>query len=107
MRRLVALFLGLCLAAVAPPSRADLVIDSGDGSMQLRLLDTVCAHAATLALIKPEHRPNFRDARITDRTGAIKHYGCWIEPEAGVAFILFEDGSSTDFKLSKFRDPVV
>lgn len=90
-----------------PPSRADLVINNVDGTVQLRLLDSACTHAATLALIKRENRAEFKNARITDRMGTIAHYGCWTETPDGMAFVVFEDGSSTDLKLSKFKDPVI
>lgn len=107
MRRAIALFLGLCLAAVAPPSRADLVLLNGDGTQELRLYDSKCSHSGTLAFIGAEHRPTFKNARVLDRKGSLIGYGCWLEAEPGVAFVWFEDGQSTSFPLAKFKDPVV
>lgn len=107
MRRIVALVIGLCLAAVAPPSRAELVLHSDDGSQELRLYESRCSHARTLAFIGPDHRATFKNARILDRKGAIAAYACWIEAEPGVVFLWFEDGQSTHFELSKFKDPVI
>jgi hypothetical protein len=107
MRRIVVLFIGLCLAAVAPPSRADLVLHNNDGSQELRLYESRCTHARTLAYIGPDHRTTFKNARILDRKGFIEAYACWIEAEPGIAFVWFEDGQSTHFDLSKFKDPVI
>jgi hypothetical protein len=106
MRRAIALLLGLCLAAVTPPSRADLVMSNGDGTRELRLYESICSHAGTLTHIPAEFRTRFQNARILDRRGTIEAYGCWAEVEETV-LIVFEDGSRTDFKLSKFKDPVI
>jgi hypothetical protein len=107
MRRLFALFLGLCLAAVASPARAELLLLSGDGSQELRLYESKCTHAGTLAHIGPDHRANFKNARVLDPKATIIAFGCWIEAEPGVAFVWFENGQSTHFPLAKFKDPTV
>lgn len=112
MRAIALLILGLVLFAM--PARADLVMASGDGVHELRLYESACTHGGTMGHIKarfdkaqPEHLAKFRNARILDKRGTIVSYGCWVESDDGAAFVLFEDGSSTEFELSKFSDPTI
>lgn len=114
MHRAATLIIGLCLAAVAPPSRAELVMANSDGTRELRLYESACTHGGTIGHIKakfpaalPEHIAKFKNARIMDRRGTIESYGCWLESDDGRAFVLFEDGSNTEFEMSKFKDPVI
>lgn len=106
MHRAATLIIGLCLAAVAPTSRADLVLSNDDGSKELRLYESLCTHAGTLGHIPVEFRARFQNARILDRKGTIEAYGCWAEQDENV-LIVFEDGTRTDFRLSKFKDPTI
>jgi hypothetical protein len=91
-------------ALVSWAARADLMVKSQESGIELRLLDAPCTHAQTLAGIKEEWRPKFRNARIMDGRGTILHYGCWVEHDAEIAFIMFDDGSSTGMSLASFRD---
>jgi hypothetical protein len=100
-------FLFALLLIASPAIAGDLVLKSADGSQELRLYESKCSHAGTLAHLKPEHHDKFRNARILDRKGNIENYGCWVEAAPDTAFIIFEDGSYTDFSLSKFKDPTV
>lgn len=114
MRRIVAFALGLLLAALTPPSWADLVMKSSDGAAELRLYESTCTHAGTIGHIKarfpaalPEHVAKFRNARILDKRGTIESYGCWLESDDGRMFVIFEDGTSTEQPTSRFSDPLI
>jgi hypothetical protein len=80
--RAFALALILLLTA-APAPAADLVMKNKANGAQLRLLDTPCSHGETLAVLKEEWRPKFKNARILDAKGFIQFYGCWIAARRG------------------------
>lgn len=94
-----------CTALVlASPAWADLVIRNKETGAELRLLETPCSHAGTLAVLKPEWRPKFKNLRLT--SGRDMHFGCWLE-QGEVAVLIFEDGSTGEAQLAAFRDPSI
>lgn len=99
----VAIVLMLCFPSEA---KADLVLHNDDKTQELRLYASLCTHAGTMAHIPAEFRARFQNARILDPKGTIQAYGCWAEQDEDV-LIVFEDGSRTDFRLSKLRESVI
>lgn len=95
MRALVLAALIAAPALAGPP----LVYRQGDNSLTLH--DSPCVHGGTLALLAPEWRPKFKKAHTVLKGKTI--YACWIE-EAGLAFVMYEDGDQIVYRLDLFRD---
>lgn len=93
-------------ACFALPAHSDLMIKSDDGSQELRLYESLCSHAGTLAHIPAEFRDRFKNARIMDPKGTIQHYGCHASNEE-LVLVVFEDGSRTILELSKFKETTI
>lgn len=91
---------------VAAICAASFAVSAGErvakaGRDEIRLFDSACIHAGTMALIKPEHLKRFKKA--TANIGGQYFYGCWADEE-GVAFILFEDGDQVVIPLAAFKE---
>jgi hypothetical protein len=104
MRRSI---LALILLLLACPALAgELMMKNAEG-LELRLYDAACSHGETLALLKPEWRPKFKNARIRNAKGHMVAYGCWIQDEEGVATVILSDGAMLELALSGFTDPTI
>ena len=100
------LALSLILAA-SPALAGDLVLKNKQTGAQLRLMDTTCSHAETMAHLKEEWRPKFKNARMLDAKGHIQFYGCWIQHDEDTAVIFLQDGGHIGLPLAAFSDPSV
>lgn len=95
----------LLLAAL--PVMGELVAKNKDTGGTLRLQDSACSHAETLAILREEWRPKFKNARILNSKGFIEFYGCWIEHDGDTAMVILQDGAALAIPLAAFKDPTV
>ncbi len=84
---------------VTLPSMSETLI-ARNGDNWLRLNDTPCTSAASLAQIKAEWQGRFRAAFA--RVGGADFAACWTELD-GVVFVLYEDSDRATFPLSAFK----
>jgi hypothetical protein len=103
MRPLVFLIL---LLVASSALAGELVMKNEANGATLRLADTPCSHGETLALLKEEGRPKFKNARIRDAKGFIQFYGCWLAAGDTVIVIL-QDGGAMKFQASAFSHPSI
>lgn len=101
---LVLAFLGM-LAWPAPAHAADLAVRDKDSGAELRIMESACSHAGTLALIPADLRPQFKNARVLVN-GMLKVYGCWSEVD-DVAVIIYENGFFDTVPMKAFTDPMI
>jgi hypothetical protein len=94
--RLLALTLALLTLPVAAGQR---VMLASDGDF-IRLHDSPCVHAGTLALIPEKMRPSFRKATL--RLTGVHAYGCWLDG-GEVVLVLIEDGRAAQFERDMRR----
>lgn len=102
MRTFVAAFVAalLCLPAFA----GELMMRNKENGAELRLYESQCSHAQTMALLNEEWRPKFKNARIRDPQGNIL-YACRLLVDEETVVLFVQDGSFTSLKLSDFSDP--
>ena len=93
----------LALAALAAGTTVNAVQVARSGNTELRLLDSQCAHAGTLAHLKPEWRAKFKDARLMVN-GNIAFFGCWILADEDTIYIQYEDGDAMEVPTKAFRE---
>lgn len=105
MKRLLVAVILLLLAASA--AGGDMVMKNKANGAELRLLDTSCSHAETLAVLKEEWRPKFKNARIRDAKGFIQFYGWWIAHDEETVIVVLQDGATMEFQASAFADPSI
>jgi hypothetical protein len=80
----------------------DMVMTAADGKKTVRLSATPCVHAGTLALLKPEWRPQFRKASGIFNGKLFS--GCWRYEEDGpYVIVVYEDGDQIRYQPSHFR----
>lgn len=94
----------LVLAALvaASPAIAGPKINQAPNGDYIRIYDSPCVHAGTLALLQEEDRKYFKKVDIV--FGGKRVYGCWAEDVDGDVFILFEDGSRNGFYMEGFKE---
>jgi hypothetical protein len=94
------ILLALALAAGSAHATYDMLLTSGKNT--LRLYEGACVHAGTLALIKPEMRPQFRKA-MGIFNGKI-FFGCWTYEEDGPkVLVIYEDGDQQRYDPDRFK----
>ena len=94
-----ALLLVAAVMAAGPAiAGSDMVFKAGND--MLRLSDSPCVHAGTLAQIVPEWREKFKKAQAV--VGGKQFYACWIADKDGV-FVLFEDGDTSRLPTTVFK----
>lgn len=93
----------LALLLVFAADRADaaeMVMRSG--SNELRLYDSPCVHAGTLAQLNPQWRDKFKKASA--KVNGQDFYACWILDEpSGAVFVIFEDGDQGMWPAQAFK----
>lgn len=87
------------LIAAGPVFATDMVVRADKDV--LRLSDTACVHAGTLALLKPEYRSQFRKARA--QIDGKDWFACWTLAPDGSVFVVFEDGDTQSFPVGIFQ----
>lgn len=98
----LAIFIGMALPHAARGEEAVL----SNGRNVIHLSQNQCTHAATLAMLKPEWRAKFKDARAT--IDGRLWSACWLLKDDGTVHLVFEDGDETDVPMAVFRsDPGV
>jgi hypothetical protein len=92
-------------SAEVPPIH-DMVLT--DGKNTVRLAAGPCIHAGTLALLKPESRPQFHKATAMFRGKFF--YACWKYEEEGEdgprVVVLYEDGDLMRYDPKRFKPDV-
>jgi hypothetical protein len=99
----------ICAALLAAGSvmAGDLVLKNKANGSELRLHDSPCVNAETLARLNEEWRGKFKAAKILNQKGHVEWFGCWIEHDEETAYILMQDGSQLMMELSRLSDPSV
>jgi hypothetical protein len=91
----------LVLALFCAPALADEMVLRA-GANEIHLAESPCDHAATVALLKPEWLPMFRNAWAVLNG---KHWhACWLpDQEARAVVLLFEDGDVVRIDARQFK----
>lgn len=91
----------LALLVLAGPALAEKVATAGD--VEIRLFDSPCVHAGTLARLRDEWRPHFRKAQAT--VAGQRVFGCWIAaPDQVIYWLLLEGGDGVALRADLFED---
>jgi hypothetical protein len=95
------LLLAVALLLAAPPLFAtQYLLENGGNS--IRLYESPCVHAGTLAMIPPPLRGDFKKADVYLNGQRI--YACWRHDEDGDFQVLLEDGRGAGFYRKSFRE---
>lgn len=88
------------LAAILAASPAFADSEAKAGGDWIRIHDSPCVSAQTLALIPEKYRADFRKAQ--GKLGGEVFFGCWTTLD-GVVFILWEDGDQSMIPEQAFK----
>ena len=73
-----------------------------DGKDYVRIIDSPCVHAGTLAHIRPQWRAKFQKAEAS--ISGQRWFACWIEHDSGAIYVIFEDGDEGMMAAHAFKD---
>lgn len=96
----------LVLLVVCTFARADLVMHNNTKSASMRLQQTTCSNAETMAILKPEWRAKFKNMRIETNDGVVRMFGCWFQEDDAIVVIL-QDGTPMRIPVESFQEATI